>query len=326
MNVQDEPLVSVVTPFFNTEEYLAECIESVLAQTYQNWEYILVNNCSTDRSAEIAHHYAAKDERVVFVNNDQFLTQVQNYNHALHQINPESKYCKMVQADDMILPECISRMVAVAEENPSVGIVSAYRIWGNKVRNVGLRYPDTIYEGKDVCRNQIIYGGHYIGTPTSILIRSEIVRSKENFYREDIYFEDTMVCYEILKSWNLGFVHQVETMSRKDNDSISSKLFNYDPDWLLSIFLTIDEFGKHYLEKEEFNKKYKQIEEKYLKYLARNLLNRRDKEFWNYHETGTAMVGYELKKLKLFKYLVMELTKTMLNPVKDIKKIAFGKF
>src|SRR4051812_41097887 len=105
------PFVSIVTPFYNTEEYLAECIESVLGQTYQNWEYVLVNNKSTDKSAEIARRYAEKDTRLSLVHNTEFLGQVENYNHALRQISPESKYCKMVQADDWIFPRCLEEMV-----------------------------------------------------------------------------------------------------------------------------------------------------------------------------------------------------------------------
>src|SRR4030095_4995561 len=65
------PLVSVVTPVYNGERYLAECIESVLAQTYQNWEYIIVNNCSTDRTREIGESYGRKDERIRIHNNRQ---------------------------------------------------------------------------------------------------------------------------------------------------------------------------------------------------------------------------------------------------------------
>ncbi|MCB0227477.1 MAG: glycosyltransferase, partial [Anaerolineae bacterium] len=53
-----QPLVSVVTPVYNTDKYLADCIESVLAQSYDNWEYVIINNCSTDRSLEIAQRYA----------------------------------------------------------------------------------------------------------------------------------------------------------------------------------------------------------------------------------------------------------------------------
>src|SRR5262245_47479668 len=120
MNATAQPLVSIVTPLYNEEMHLAECIESVLAQTYQNWDYTIVNNCSTDRSAEIALRYAASDRRIRVVDNQQFLRAFPNHSEALRQISPASKYCKIVFADDWIFPECLERMVAVAEEIPSV--------------------------------------------------------------------------------------------------------------------------------------------------------------------------------------------------------------
>jgi glycosyltransferase involved in cell wall biosynthesis len=61
----NEPLVSVVTPVYNGAEFLEACIESVLAQTYQNHEHIIVNDCSKDRSLEIAQSYACKDSRIL---------------------------------------------------------------------------------------------------------------------------------------------------------------------------------------------------------------------------------------------------------------------
>jgi cellulose synthase/poly-beta-1,6-N-acetylglucosamine synthase-like glycosyltransferase len=59
-SMEPAPFVSVVTPFYNTREFLAECIESVLIQTYQNWEYILVDNWSTDGSSQVAEEYASR--------------------------------------------------------------------------------------------------------------------------------------------------------------------------------------------------------------------------------------------------------------------------
>ena len=104
------PRVSFVTPFFNTEKYLEECIESVLRQTYQNWDYTLVNNRSTDGSVRIAEKYANQfPERIRVEHNSEFLSQVQNYNHALRFISSGSRYCKVVQADDWLFPDCIKQ-------------------------------------------------------------------------------------------------------------------------------------------------------------------------------------------------------------------------
>ena len=111
MTLQSKPFVSVVTPVFNTEKYLAECIESVIGQTYDNLEYVIVNNLSTDRSLEIAEHYAERDSRIRIYSNARFLNQMQNWNHSMRQISPESKYCKVVHADDWLFPECIARIV-----------------------------------------------------------------------------------------------------------------------------------------------------------------------------------------------------------------------
>ena len=58
-NVESDPLVTIVTPFYNTREYLEDCIKSVLHQTYENWEYVLVDNCSTDGSSELPSEYAS---------------------------------------------------------------------------------------------------------------------------------------------------------------------------------------------------------------------------------------------------------------------------
>ncbi|MDH4246150.1 MAG: glycosyltransferase, partial [Nitrospira sp.] len=96
---EKQPLVSVLTPVYNGEDHLAQCIESVLAQTYQNWEYVIVNNRSTDRTLEIAEQYAQKDKRIRIHNNSEFVGCDENGNIAFRQITPESKYCKMVHAD-----------------------------------------------------------------------------------------------------------------------------------------------------------------------------------------------------------------------------------
>src|SRR5215468_3228733 len=100
----NRPLVSIVTPVYNGGQYLAKCIESVLAQTYEAFEYIIVNNCSTDCSLEVAKEYERKDKRVRVQTNSKFVGLIENHNIAFRSISEDSTYCKVVCADDWIYP------------------------------------------------------------------------------------------------------------------------------------------------------------------------------------------------------------------------------
>src|SRR5512141_1905649 len=125
------PRVSVVTPFHDTSAHLRECIESILAQTHTNFELILQDNASSDGSSDIALEYARRDPRVTYFRLDELVPQVRNYNLALSRIDSASTYCKIVQADDWITPDCLRQMVEIAERSPRVGLISAYRLKGN---------------------------------------------------------------------------------------------------------------------------------------------------------------------------------------------------
>jgi len=110
-----QPLVSVITPFYNTGQYIAECIESVLAQSYSHWEYILVNNQSTDSSRSIAERYAREDNRIRLLDTPKFLSQGENFNAALHHISPESRYCQVLLADARTIAGSIDLLKAHAK-------------------------------------------------------------------------------------------------------------------------------------------------------------------------------------------------------------------
>src|SRR5436309_4038911 len=130
MTISDQPFVSILTPVYNGAEYLDVCIQSVLAQTYSNLEYIIVDNHSSDRTPEIAAKYARLDPRIRVEKNDGVLPIIANHNRAFSLISPLSKYCKVVSADDWLFPECLDRMVRTAETNPTVGIVGSYQLSG----------------------------------------------------------------------------------------------------------------------------------------------------------------------------------------------------
>ena len=89
--MREQPLVSVVTPVHNGERYLRRCIESVIAQSHVNWDYTIVNNCSTDGTLGIALEYASRDHRIRVQSNSSFLHINANYNMAFRQISPQSE-------------------------------------------------------------------------------------------------------------------------------------------------------------------------------------------------------------------------------------------
>lgn len=223
---KQEPFVSVLTPVYNGAGYLRECIESVLSQDYDNWEYVLVNNQSTDNTLKIIEEYAAMDGRIRVHNNKNFLPQLQNFNHAFRQISPESKYCKVVHADDWLFPECISKMVEVNEAHPSVGIVSAYRLGGSMHRSYveldGLPYPSNFNSGKEIARKYLMNGTSYFGSPSSLLVRSDLIRKRDKVYEESLFATDTAACIDMLKESDFGFVHQVLTFTRYHETSVTS--------------------------------------------------------------------------------------------------------
>jgi len=314
-----DPLVSVVTPFYNTAEYLAECIESVLRQSHSRWEYVLVDNCSTDGSLAIAESFARRDPRIRLTTNERFLTQVQNYNHALSQISHESRYCKVVQADDWIYPDCLRRMVALAEQHASVGIVSCYSLDGVQVRNVGLPYPSEIMGGREICRKMLLEGGFYFGTATSLLLRSDIVRARRPFYSETSLHEDTEACYEILRQWDFGFVHEVLTFWRTDNDSISSRVQDLKPK-VLDSFIILNKFGRDFLTADELERRLAERSRQYYGALGEAALRRPGPVFWEYHRRGLRTIDRELRLRDVLPWALLALARLVLNPLWTVER------
>ena len=303
---ESQPLVSVVTPVYNGDEYLAECIESVLAQTYENWEYVIVNNFSTDRSLEIAQHYAQQDPRIHVHDNKEFLKQFENWNHAMRQISPRSKYCKVVHADDWLFPACIARMVAVAEANSSVGLVSAYRLDEDRVDLDGLPYPSTVVSGREICRLTLMGKLLVFGSPTSLLLRSDIVRDRPMFYDEHSLHADTQVCFEILRDSDLGFVHQVLTYTRRHNESLSS-LTRVLSMGRLGMLICLTKYGPIYLSEEEYQSRLERVLEKYHRFLSRSVFELKGKEFWDFHRRELEKLGCSISPFKMAKSLLLEL-------------------
>lgn len=120
--VERHPLVSVLMPVYNAEKYLREAIDSILNQTYRNFEFIIINDGSTDNSADIVRSY--DDARIVFVDNKKNQGLVTVLNQGLDMARGE--YIARMDSDDISLPTRFAKQVMFMEKHPDVGVLGTF--------------------------------------------------------------------------------------------------------------------------------------------------------------------------------------------------------
>jgi len=145
VNKETQPLVTVIAPLYNAEKYIAETTESVINQSYQNWEMIIVDDCSTDSSREIVKDYETKDSRIKLIESEtNFGGPARPRNIGLD--NAKGEYIAFLDADDVWLSEKLEKQVEFLEENKDVDICHtlAHVIDGNSVEK-GLFNNQKVY-------------------------------------------------------------------------------------------------------------------------------------------------------------------------------------
>ncbi len=116
--INEKPHVSIGVPVFNGENYLAEALDSLLAQTFSDFEIIISDNASTDKTEEICRAYAARDRRIRYFRNEENLGASPNYNRTFELSSGE--YFKWAAHDDLCAPEFLERCVEVLDQDTSV--------------------------------------------------------------------------------------------------------------------------------------------------------------------------------------------------------------
>lgn len=121
----NEPLVSIITPVYNAEQFLSETIESVKNQTYQNWEMILVDDCSKDNSADIIKEFQNTDDRIKYIRLEKNSGASVSRNTGI--TNAKGRFIAFVDSDDIWNPDKLEKQVSYMLENKVGFTFTSYR-------------------------------------------------------------------------------------------------------------------------------------------------------------------------------------------------------
>ena len=162
MKQSNAPKVSVLMSAYNCADYLGEAIESILNQTYDNYEFIIINNASPDNCIDIIRHYAKLDKRIRVINNTKNIS----FGAVQQQLLEEAKgeYLAFAHGDDIYKPERLAKQVEYLDIHPNVGLLSANHY------NFGRIEDDVInlYNDHDI-KSHLLWG-------TTIHISSTVLR------------------------------------------------------------------------------------------------------------------------------------------------------
>lgn len=224
------PRVSIGLPVYNGEKYLREAIESVLAQTFKNFELIISDNTSTDSTAEICRYYAKEDPRVKYFRNERNLGAARNFNRVFELSSGE--FFKWLAADNAIEPQFLARCVDLLDNDPTVALACTKYVqrdeFTNTLRNIdvdhNLRCPIAHKRFREVIDKIVGRNGNL---PIWGLVRSSIL-NQTHLIRPFIGSDD---CLLIELALNGKFAQVSEYLKRLRHHPGAFHTLKYHNDW-----------------------------------------------------------------------------------------------
>jgi len=208
------PLISVVLSVYNAEKYLSEAIESILSQSYGNFEFIIINDGSTDRSLEIIKSY--EDERIVLISREN-RGLIASLNEGI--IKATGKYIARMDADDISLPERFEKQITFMEDNHEIGICgTAVIMFGEHMHNSLW----SLARNDQTIRTELLFSSP-LAHPT-VMIRRALLIENELFYNENfIHAEDIELWTRLAKYTKLANLKTPLLKYRVAESSVSRK-------------------------------------------------------------------------------------------------------
>jgi teichuronic acid biosynthesis glycosyltransferase TuaG len=214
-----EPLVSIVTPIYNAEKYLRDCIRSVQEQSYVNWELILIDDCSTDGSVSIAKEFVEGDRRIVLFETKQNSGAAVSRNIGIDVA--KGRYLAFLDSDDMWISSKIQLQVKFMKKNDYAFTFTGYEFADKNCNPTGKKVaaPASI-DYKQALKNHIIW-------TSTVMIDLDIV-SKDLISMPDVRRgQDAATWWKILRNTGKAYgINNSLSLYRRTNTSLSANKIN----------------------------------------------------------------------------------------------------
>jgi glycosyltransferase involved in cell wall biosynthesis len=208
------PLVSVLMPVYNGEKFLREAIDSILIQSFTDFEFLIINDGSTDTTETIILSY--DDTRIRYEKNESNLKLIATLNKGIQLCT--GKYIFRMDADDISHFQRIQKQVAFMESNHEIGICGSWFEAFGEVENTIVKYKET----HDEIMTKMLYQCHFCHP--SIIIRRELFEGLELYFDENYsHAEDYEFYLRAAKKWKFHNLQEVLLKYRIHDESVSNK-------------------------------------------------------------------------------------------------------
>jgi len=216
-----KPKITVLMPVYNGEIYLHQAIESILCQTYQDFEFVIINDKSTDNTKDILNSFAAKDSRIVVYENETNLGITKSLNKGLKVARGE--YIARMDDDDISLPQRFTKQIDYLERYPNVVLVSgAYDIIDDNGKFIG-----TINRS---CSPGLVAWlllfCNYVGGHSQVMFRRNAVLESGGYSEKDLHNEDYGLWCRLVEIGKIVILPEKMHLYRYNAESISRKNFS----------------------------------------------------------------------------------------------------
>ena len=213
-----KPLVSVVMPAYNSEKYIAEAIESILNQTYKNFEFIIVHDGSTDKTLEIIQKYAKKDKRIRVIDNEKNIGNNRSRNKGIFA--SQGKYIATQDSDDISLLRRFKEQVDFLEKSQDVAVVgSDIELFNGETGEIISirRYPET-----DQGLRKMIFFSSPFAQPAT-MIRKEAIIELGGYSGRFLVSEDLDMWFRIGTYYKFASIPSVLLRYRVHKNSLTGR-------------------------------------------------------------------------------------------------------